>query len=205
LLGPNRRETATQAALPTRLDCKGGAPHPVSDPKQQIVVWCRDGDQQAFRSFYREQSGKLWKFLIARGCDRETAYDLLAEAFLRFVQNVCRDPHAPVALLYRIALNLRVDAYRRERTAATEAVDDLEGLQVPAPEEPEDYHQLRALVKTLPESEQNLLLIRYWIGLSHKEVAQALGMPEGTVRRQCAELIAKLRDRWSEDETPSTD
>jgi RNA polymerase sigma factor (sigma-70 family) len=57
---------------------------------------------------------------------------------------------------------------------------------------------LRELVARLPEREQNLLLLRYWIGLSHQEVAQALDMPEGTVRRQCAELIAKLRERWNE-------
>ncbi len=173
----------------------------MGDPKQQILDWCRDGDPQAFRSFYSEQSGRLWRFLVARGCDRETAYDLLAEAFLRFVQNACRDPHAPVGLLYRIALNLRVDAHRRETTAATDAVDDLEQLQLAAPEEPEDHAQVRALVKSLPEGEQNLLLMRYWIGLSHKEAAQALGMPEGTLRRQCAELIARLRERWSGDET----
>ena len=57
---------------------------------------------------------------------------------------------------------------------------------------------LRELVTRLPEREQNLLLLRYWIGLSHQEVAQALDMPEGTVRRQCAELIAELRQRWNE-------
>lgn len=172
----------------------------MTDAREKILIWCREGDRDAFQSFYREQAGRLWKFLVARGCDRDTAYDLLAEAFLRFIQSVCRDPRAPVALLYRIALNLRVDAYRREKTAATEAVDDLEGLSVPAPEDPEDHRQLRALVKTLPESEQNLLLIRYWIGLSHKEAAQALNLPEGTVRRRCAELLHKLRERWTDDE-----
>ena len=48
--------------------------------------------------------------------------------------------------------------------------------------------------------EQNLLLLRYWIGLSHKEVAQAVGMPEGTVRRRCAEVLSRIRDRWDEAE-----
>ena len=52
--------------------------------------------------------------------------------------------------------------------------------------------------RTPPESEQNLLLLRYWIGLSHKEVAQALGLPEGTVRRQCAEALGRLREMLDE-------
>lgn len=167
-------------------------------PANLIRSYCEEGDQEAFRRFYREQAGRLWKFLRARGCEPESAYDLLAEAFLRFTQTVCRDPRAPVALLYRIALNLRIDAYRREKAGVTETVRDLEELGAAAPEEPDDHAHLRALIKNLPAREQNLLLLRYWIGLSHKETAEVLGMPEGTVRRQCAEVLNKVREQWGE-------
>jgi RNA polymerase sigma-70 factor (ECF subfamily) len=168
----------------------------VSDSKQQILAWCRDGDQEVFRRFYREQSAKLWKFLVARGCDRETAYDILAEAFLRFIQNVCRDPSAPVALLYRIALNLRVDVHRRAQAARIDPAENPNDLQAPSETaELGENADIRGLIATLATPEQNLLLMRYWIGLSHKEVAQALDMPEGTVRRQSAEILEKLRKR----------
>lgn len=163
---------------------------------EQIRRYCDNSDEAAFRLFYRAQAPKLWKFLVARGCQSEMAYDLMAEAFLRFIQTVCRDPRAPVAFLYRIALNLRIDAHRREQTAATDAMGEIEGLPIAAPEEPDDYGHVRFLIKTLSESEQNLLLLRYWIGLSHREVADAVGSPEGTVRRQCAEALDKLRQRW---------
>lgn len=164
--------------------------------RDQIQRYCFKADQAAFRSFYRAQAPRLWKFLLARGCDPDTAYDLLAEAFLRFTQSVCRDPHAPVALLYRIALNLRIDAHRRHKASATDPVEDVEALAGAAPQEPDDHAHVRALVHSLPEREQNLLLLRYWIGLSHKEVAHALGLPEGTVRRQCAEALDQIRERW---------
>jgi RNA polymerase sigma-70 factor (ECF subfamily) len=174
------------------------------DSVDLIRLFCRDGDAAAFREFYRSQSPRLWKFLVARGCTPEDAYDLVSEAFFRFVQTVCRDPHAPRAFLYRIAVNLRIDALRRARTRPTEPLPEETAEDMGGPAREEAAH-LRELVNRLPESEQNLLLLRYWIGLSHREVAQALGMPEGTVRRQCAEAIAKLRECWSEDETPSTD
>lgn len=174
------------------------------DPTDLIRLYCRDGDAGAFREFYRSQSPRLWKFLVARGATREDAYDLVSEAFIRFFQTVCRDPRAPRAFLYRIAANLRIDAIRRARARPTEP------LSGEIAEETEDSAQeqaayLRELVNRLPEGEQNLLLLRYWIGLSHQEVAQALDLPEGTVRRRSAELIAKLRECWSEDETRSTD
>jgi DNA-directed RNA polymerase specialized sigma24 family protein len=131
----------------------------VNARSDQIQRYCADGDQTAVRLFYRTQAPKLWKFLIARGCDRDAAYDLLAESFLRFTQTVCRDPRAPVALLYRIAINLRIDAHRRETAAATDAVENLDELPVAAHAEPDDHAHVRALVQTLPESEQNLLLL----------------------------------------------
>lgn len=173
------------------------------DPVDLIHLYCRDGDAGAFREFYRAQSPRLWKFLVARGCGTEDAYDLVAEAFTRFVQTVCRDPRAPVAFLYRIAVNLRIDARRRERARPTEPL---------AEETPEDTDgstreqaaYLRELMARLPEREQNLLLLRYWIGLNHRELAQALDLPEGTVRRQCAEAIARLREHWGKDEAGTT-
>ena len=170
------------------------------DPAEQIRRYCADASQVAFRQFYRSQAPRLWKFLLARGCDTEAAYDLVAEAFLRFIQTVCRDPRAPVALLYRIALNLRIDQYRRAQAAPYEAVAEPDELGAASTVEPDDHEYVRELVKALPESEQNMLLLRYWIGLSHKEVAQALSMPEGTVRRQCSEALDRLRARWKRDE-----
>lgn len=173
------------------------------DPADLIRLYCRDGDANAFREFYRSQSPRLWKFLVARGTTTDDAYDLVSEAFLRFVQTVCRDPRAPRAFLYRIAANLQIDALRRARVQPTEPLPEeiAEDTDGPAREE---AAYLREMVNRLPESEQNLLLLRYWIGLSHRELAQALDLPEGTVRRQSAELIAKLRECWSEDETGST-
>ena len=172
----------------------------MTDSNEQIRSWCETGDTTAFRQFYSAQAPRLWKFLIARGCDREAAYDLLADAFFHFVQSVCRDPRAPVALLYRIAVNLRIDAHRRDKARPIDAVENLDELPAPAEIEPDDHAHIRALVKSLPESEQNLLLLRYWIGLSHKEVAEVLAMPEGTVRRRCAEALSEIRDRWEANE-----
>ncbi len=174
------------------------------DPVELMRLYCRDGDVGAFREFYRSQSPRLWKFLVARGCATEDAYDLVSEAFIRFIQTVCRDPRAPRAFLYRIAANLRIDSLRRERARPAGLLPDDLADDPGATEGGEEAAYLRELLARLPEREQNLLLLRYWIGLNHRELAQALDLPEGTVRRQCAEAIARLREHWGKDETGST-
>jgi RNA polymerase sigma-70 factor (ECF subfamily) len=158
--------------------------------------YCRDGDKEAFSRFYRSQSDRLWRFLRARGVDGETAYDLMAEAFLRFIQVACKDVSAPVALLYRIAINLHIDLYRRARCVPLEGEGaDMMPQNVTGHPQDERIHMLR-LLKTLSTDEQNLLLLRYWIGMTHKEVAQVLQVPEGTIRRQCAATLKKLAVQW---------
>jgi RNA polymerase sigma-70 factor (ECF subfamily) len=169
------------------------------EAKVLLKRYCRYGDQPAFTRFYQQHAGRLWRFLCARGLTADAAYDLLAEAFLRFIQVVCKDLRSPLALLYRIAVNLHIDTHRRA-TVASAAVNH----PIPEPDgesqaAKEEHEYLRSLIATLPRDEQNLLLLRYWIGLTHREVAAILNLPEGTVRRQSAALIARLRQRWLEE------
>jgi len=170
------------------------------DPVSLIHDFCRKGDQQAFNRFYRMQANRLWGFLCARGANTELAYDLLSESFLKFSQSICKDPRSPVAFLYRIAVNLHIDNHRRE--AARPVIVDTELAEQaidPAPAI-DEKEWLRQLIKKLPPDEQNLLLLRYWIGLTHREIANITQLPEGTVRRQAATAIKKLRSYWQETE-----
>jgi RNA polymerase sigma-70 factor (ECF subfamily) len=168
--------------------------------RQLLERYCRNSDHSAFSTFYRSHSGKLWQFMRTRGCNEDAAYDLIAEAFMKFIQVVCNDLRAPVALLYRIAINLHIDEYRRSKSSPVTTDNDLveEHIAETVPFSDErDYAEY--LMKSLPQDEQNLLFMRYWTGLTHKEIAEIMDMPEGTIRRQCATIIKKLRQRWREE------
>jgi len=172
---------------------EGMAQDETLEARRLLESYCRDGNRKAFDLFYRRQSPRLWRFLRFRGVAEDAAYDLVAEAFLRFIQVICKDPRSPVALLYRIATNLNIDAWRRNRHEEPGA----DAAAIPAQSESEEQIFLRRLVSRLPESEQNLLLMRYWIGLTHREIAGITGEPAGTVRRRTAELLEELREMWA--------
>ena len=156
-----------------------------------IKRYCKQHDQAAFRSFYDQEAPQLWRFLVARGASEAGAYDLVSEAFTRFFQVVCKDPSAPRALLYRVAINLHIDQHRRAVVRDHDELD--ENATDPAPAHPEQA-AIRQLLEKLPAAEQNLLLMRYWIGLTHREIAEVSGLPEGTVRREVASILKKLRE-----------
>jgi RNA polymerase sigma-70 factor (ECF subfamily) len=161
-------------------------------PRQLISRYCRAQDQNAFVTFYRTQADRLWRYLVARGSSPEDAYDLLSESFFKFIRTVCKDPRAPVGFLYRIASNLQIDSFRR-RQARPEQTDTEQVEQLAGKETDLEQQQLvRELVDRLPDFEQNLLLMRYWLGMSHREIAAALDIPAGSVRRKAAELLKVL-------------
>ena len=62
-----------------------------------------------------------------------------------------------------------------------------------APHGPDDSGVLAAL-KRLPEREQAVVVLAVLEGYAEREVAQALGIPAGTVKSRLARAKAKLRD-----------
>jgi len=172
----------------------------VNQARQQLERYCRKGDTSAFNAFYSQQADRLWRFLVARGRQKDNAYDVLSESFLKFIQSVCKDPRSPVALLYRIAINLHIDSYRREISSPVTL--DNERAEIQDIEYSEVYDErgyVRSLIRKLPKNEQNLFLLRYWIELTHKEISIVMEMTEGTIRRQCAVALKKFKQCWQDE------
>lgn len=166
-----------------------------NDAKHLIHLFCKNGDKSAFSQFYQTQSTRLWRFLVAKGNDEDTAYEILSESFLRFMQKICTQPLSPVAYLYRIALNLQVDRWRRTQQATAWQNDQTQQAKF-SKDTSEQHMYVIELMSILKNNEQNLLLMRYWLGMSHKEIAQVLDMAEGSVRRQAAATLKKLQQHW---------
>jgi len=168
----------------------------MDDPASLIQRWCREGDTDAFHTFYRTQADRLWRFLVARGSDEETAYDIVADAFERLVRRICRDPSNPVAFLYTVAINRSVDLARRRGVREPAQPADPEGVATAG--SAEDRAEVDALLAGLEPHERDLLLLRYWVGLTHRECARVLKIPEGTVRRRAAALLHRMSEQDSD-------
>ncbi len=168
--------------------------------KNLLEQYCKNADNTAFSKFYRLEATRLWQFLRNRGCNEAGAYDLLSETFLKFIQVVCKDLRSPVALLYRIAINSHIDQFRRDKASPIDKIDiDVEQQAEEETEFQDEKEYLQSVIKNLPQDEQNLLFMRYRVGLTHKEIASMMDLPEGTVRRQGASIINKLKQQWQDD------
>jgi RNA polymerase sigma-70 factor, ECF subfamily len=131
--------------------------------------------------------------------DADLAEELAQEAVAR----VCRDWRkvrkldAPGAWLHRVARNLAHSHFRRTRTGDRAHARAADPDTAPSDD---DAVVLRAVVALLPERERDVIVLRFYLGLSVRETAQELDVPEGTVKTLTHRAIGRLRERGVVDE-----
>lgn len=157
---------------------------------------------------WQRQVRRLKEVLRNRGQSREDAEDLVQEAFLR-LHTFLADGHEvrqPEGFLVRTALNLAVDARRRnvrERRDqfVSEAVEDLQLVDLsPSPEEifaaEKRLLQMRAVLdeKVSPKTREVFFLHRLE-GFTHEEIADRMNMSLRSVEKHIARAITVV---WME-------
>jgi RNA polymerase sigma-70 factor, ECF subfamily len=130
---------------------------------------------------------------------RQEAEDLVQETLLQALRSFGRFRPGTncrawlVAILNHVRSNRRRSRFRRE---AVETVDERIAQQAvfeaPVPEHLTDEEILRAL-RGIPQSHQDIILLSDVEGLSYKEIAEALGIPMGTVMSRLHRGRALLR------------
>jgi RNA polymerase sigma-70 factor (ECF subfamily) len=97
--------------------------------------------------------------------------------------------------LYPVVKNLSIAA--RKKRARMGSTDAAELPDPPAPESADpatERAELSAVLAGLPEMHREVLLMRFVDGMSLQEIAEALDIPEGTVKSRIHNAIATLRD-----------
>ena len=163
-----------------------------------LVERARNGDAAAFGALYDRYQPEIVRYLTNRVRDAEAAEDLAQQVFLKAWQAIPRYQQrgAPFkAWLYRMAHNQMVDHFRSRRVTT-----DLEGVELP--EEPEAearvlqqelYGRLRHALERLSEDHQQVLVLRFLMEKSAREIGEIMGRKEVTVRGLQLRALRALR------------
>ncbi len=165
---------------------------------QALVDQAKDGDAAAFGRLYDRFQPEIVRYLSHRTGDADVAQDLAQQVFLKAWQAIPRYQHrgAPFrAWLYRMAHNQMVDHFRARRPSV-----DLENIELPEDAEAEtlvltqEVHQhLQAALERLSEDHRQVLVLRFLMEKSAREIGDVMGRKEVTVRGLQMRALQALR------------
>ncbi len=154
---------------------------------------CRDGHPDDFGLLVERYQKPLFSYLAARVENLPEAEEAAQESFVRAFQSLgkLRKPESFYSWLLGIAGRVAKEQFRAiiHRRKDCEAAETM--LADPA-EESADY-PLEEAIAVLPENHRQVILLRYYEGLSCQEVATRLEMPLGTVTKTLSRAYALLR------------
>jgi len=164
------------------------------------------GDREAFMMLYRRYANLVYSMALRVLRDPRLAEEVAQDVFLKLWQkSALYDPGRGKFSTWLLSVTrfAAIDRLRYERRRATVASDEEEG---PYEEEAraaladhalwEQGQQLRLLLEQLPAEQRQVVELAYFGGLTHRELAEQLGLPLGTVKSRLRLGLEKLRAMW---------
>lgn len=158
-------------------------------------------DRTAFAALFEFYAPRVKAYLLRLNSSSSLAEELTQEVMLTVWRKAAQfDPGQASAStwIFRIARNRRIDAARRADKPELDGEDPL--LAPSEPEAPDDaahaaYRTSRVAqaLQDLPEEQVSLLRLAFFDGLSHRDIAERLGVPLGTVKSRLRLAFDKLR------------
>jgi RNA polymerase sigma-70 factor (sigma-E family) len=131
----------------------------------------------------------------------QDAEDLVQTTLVKLVPQWRRIRDDPEAYVRRVMVNENISRWRRRRWREQSA-DVLPELLVPDPDHAE-LIAVRDALATLAPRQRTVLVLRYYEGLSEREIASELGIATGTVKSQARDALARLRQALPDEDRPT--
>jgi RNA polymerase sigma-70 factor, ECF subfamily len=179
---------------------------------EDLMVMYQQGEVRAFEILLGRHRKSVYNFILRFVGDKETAEDLLQETFMRVIKGA--DAYKRQAKfttwLYTIARNLCVDQTRRRKhrrhaslDAPMDASDDSGSLMdvIASNEMASDrksvnkelFATMQRAIAGLSEEQREVFLMREFLDLPFKQIAEVVGVPENTVKSRMRYALEKLR------------
>jgi RNA polymerase sigma-70 factor (ECF subfamily) len=156
-------------------------------------------DHAAFAELFAHFAPRVKAFLMKAGADETTAEECTQDvmATLWRKAHMFDQQRATVATwIFTIARNRRIDMIRREKRPEPEALP-WGPEHEPEPAEQvvlrQESERLVSALRRLPDTQRELVEKAYFADLSHSEIAEATGLPLGTIKSRIRLALEKLR------------
>ncbi len=171
---------------------------PVSE--EELVEKAQAFADDAWGHLYDEFYPRIFAFCYARTGNWTASEDLASDVFLQALRGIERYRYRGVPLstwLYRIARNLSADFLKRRARRWTEPLGaESQHQQLQAPDRADAFalsQDIQGAIRQLTDDQQQVIILRFFQGLSHEEVATVMERRPGAVRVLQNRALGALR------------
>jgi RNA polymerase sigma-70 factor (ECF subfamily) len=175
---------------------------------EQLISLYVDGKNEAFDELLERHKDRVYMYIYHAVRNDELADDIFQDTFVKAIMTIkqgryVENGHFP-AWITRIAHNLIIDYFRQAKAENLQSTDD-EDANVLNRKELSDstiedniiatqiHDDIRRLVRALPESQREVLVMRYYKNMSFKEIADTTGVSINTALGRMRYAILNMR------------
>ena len=167
-----------------------------------LVLQCQDGDGDALKALIARWQPRLARLAWRLTGEREAARDVVQDTWLAIVRglNGLDDPARFRSWAYRIVTNKCADWIRRRsirRSAAKELRDATASTgndSLNQTDSADDVARMLDALAKLPDEQRAVLSLHYLDEMGVREIAEVLGVPEGTVKSRLHHARNRLKE-----------
>jgi RNA polymerase sigma-70 factor (ECF subfamily) len=171
-----------------------------------LISRAAGGDSSAFQALVERHRSMVYRVAYQFAGNHHDAEDIAQEVFIKVYRSLdrFRQDAQLTSWMYRIVMNACIDHRRRQRPAvAAPFGEEAEQRMLNTPEERPDPEErayagelgqvLESEIGRLPNGQRVVFVMRHHQGMKLSEIAEALGLAEGTVKRQLHAAVHRLR------------
>lgn len=171
---------------------------------QRFIV----GDQNSLEILIHRHKGRVFSYILLIVKKQELAEDIFQETFIKVIRSLKKGKYIEngkfVSWVLRISHNLIIDHFRKEKLKGTVSNDSLEidifNSQRFSEDTIEDQmvnnqilSEVKDLIKELPDDQQQVIIMRHYLDLSFKEIAEQTDVSINTALGRMRYALINLR------------
>lgn len=165
----------------------------------EIIALIADGNISAFEQLYNSTYQRVYAFILSMVKCRHTAEDLMHDTYMRVFEKVrsYKNGTSVNTWIMTIAKNITYDYFRKLKNNLSfdeSLIEDNPAHQYDNDDNVMEHFEIEKALAKLSEIDAQIAVLYAVCGYKHREIAQILSIPEGTVRRRYRGAIKQLAD-----------
>ncbi len=154
--------------------------------------------KEEFKSLFDTYFDDVRKYILYRSGDEETATDIAQDTFMRiWEKQMILDPKTVKGLLFKMAGDLFISQYRREKLAFNFFNTFEPNSKSTTPEDELNFQELKtayeAALNSMPEKQRTVFLMNRIDELKYREIADQLGLSVKAIEKRMNLALEHLK------------